>query len=119
MSVVLTKGGKITTGSVICETEWDFISKYLDDYSRDEQVALSNDICVVLEVIGDGHDPYEYMKVPENERDFSDIPFDNVSEYVDDLRDVDALHKLLTEVDNDLFQRALRDYYNNHSKPNF
>lgn len=117
-SVFLTDGGKVCSGTKIANTEWDFIEQNLDGYSQDEQVTLSNDICVVLEVIADhGQDPYEYMKAPENERDYSNTPFENVMQYVEDLRDVDELQKLLIKTDNELFQRAIRDYLKNLKPP--
>lgn len=110
MGIVILENGEITSGWEIAESRWNFIEEYLDGYSLDRQVTLSNDIAVVLDVITSGFDPYEYISHPENERDYSDAPFDNVAMYVDDLRDVEALEDLLEEVDSELFQRAIDDY---------
>lgn len=108
-AVVETASGYVVTGRVIASSEWDFIEKYLPGYSWDRDVTLSNDLAVVLEVAANGN-PYEYMEIPESERDYSDAPFRHVMGYVDDLTDVIALEALLSKVDAELFNRALEAY---------
>jgi hypothetical protein len=50
------------------------------------------------------------MKLPEYERDYSNAPFENVMQYIDDLNDMHKLETLLSEVDRDLFIEAVEDY---------
>lgn len=108
-AVVETASGYVVSGRVIATSEWDFISRYLPGYSWDSDVTLSNDLAVVLEVLPHTN-PYEYMEIPESERDYSDAPFRHVMEYVDDLTDVVTLEALLSMVDAELFNRALEAY---------
>lgn len=110
MKIVETSSGDVCEATVVAETKWDFIEHNLDGYYSDRDVTLSNDIAVVLEVIDEGCNPYEYIKEPENRREFSDVPFEHVSHYVDDLSDKEALQKLQDEVDETLFERAVRDH---------
>lgn len=114
MEIKITPNGVMCNETIIAESEWDFISQHLDCYSWDEQVSLSNDIAVVLEIVERGIDPYEYMSIPENERDYSDGAFNHVAEYITDLRDADALNQLIHETDGELFKRACSDYIKAH-----
>jgi len=86
------------------------IEKYLQKYSSHPDVTLSNDICVVIDVLNSYKDCYKYMKLPEYERDYSNAPFKNVMQYIDDLNDMHKLETLLSEVDRDLFIEAVEDY---------
>lgn len=114
MIIKITPNGVMCDSAIIAESAWDFIFQHLDCYSWDEQISLSNDIAVVHEIVECGIDPYEYMSIPENERDYSDAPFNHVSEYIADLCDEAALNRLMRETDDELFNRACADYIKTH-----
>lgn len=110
MCIVVTSSGEICEAEILAQDKWDFIEKYLSNYSQDTLVTLSNDIAVVLDVIADGYNPKEYMRTPEHMRDYSDISFNNVMQYVKDITDAEELLNLQREVDEELFANACDDY---------
>lgn len=114
MTIVQTPDGKIYAQKQLADSRWDFIEKYLKSYSWDEQVSLSNDAAIVLEVVESGINPYDFLKLPETEREYSNYPFYHVGEYVDNLQDKTALYSLLEDVDRQLFERAKEDYLTSH-----
>ena len=111
MVIVETASGEICNATVLANSQWEFIEQYLPGYSQDNQVLLSNDLSVVQEV-SDTEDPYEYMKIPESERDYSNAAFEHVAEYVKDLRSVVEIAELQRKIDNELFNRAIEAYKN-------
>lgn len=108
--IVKNENGTIFEAEYIADDKWTFIEKYLPDYYRNTDVTLFNDICVVLEVIENGHNPHEYITLPEIERDFSNAPFENVGQNVSDISDVKELKALQNDIEQELFSKAIRAY---------
>lgn len=79
---------------------WEFIERYHPNYTRSDEVLLSDDITKVL----------------DNQDDLSVECIHNVKSYVSDLNDTQALIELQTEVDADLFKEALREYLKEYYK---
>lgn len=113
MIIVETISGEVTSAKKLADNHWEFIEKYLPDYSLNNDVMLSNDCSVVLEVLGYNCTLTEYLSTPENERDYSNAPFENVADHLN--VDVTALYKkevyrLQCSIDADLFDRAVKEY---------
>lgn len=115
MAIVITTSGEVCEADVLALDDWDFITKYLDCYSWDADVALSNDLAVVLEVIEAGYTPSEYMSIPEDDREYSNTPFENVKYHVKNLDDVEEVRELQHIVDADLLERAIADFKKKHN----
>lgn len=122
MKVVETITGEVCLGNVLASSMWEFIEKWLPNYSSDNDVLLSNDCSVVLEVIEycESHDESlaDYLALPESERDYSNSPFENVAEHLSvDVCDLKytEVYQLQCRVDADLFDEAIKAY--NEEKP--
>lgn len=113
MIIVETIGGEVIPATKLAESEWEFIEKYLPDYSSNNDVMLSNDCSVVLEVFGDHCTITEYLSTPENERDYSNAPFENVADHLNvDVKALDEkeVYRLQCQIDGDLFDKAVKAY---------
>lgn len=84
---------------------WEVIAEFHQGYSWDENVTLSNDCSVVLEVLDSKDDVNDYLSLPECEREYSNAPFENVAQYVD-INDRDAVANLQASIDIKLFEQA-------------
>lgn len=96
LSVIDTNGRKYSIFDTLLwqgEDYWDFICNNLDCYSWDEEVALSNDLAVLIETGGECHDEEQRARCI---RECGNDP--------------DKWESMQREVDADLMLRAIADY---------